>query len=316
LIGRLSLTPGTGGPSSSRDTTPSDFSIKTETRSGGGLRYTLNAAAGIFPAGLTTISVFSPEISWDINATVAYRNTNKYGDTPQYLGERLAGFSRAADGSEQQQFSYDFTRGSSNFSQPLTASTNLRSTLDYDIGYAYVAMGEWSWRVVDLNGTAAGDFGDLLFVAGDHTAPSQIPATGSATYDARTLALLSPGKPGIPFTLTADFAQRTMSARIDQDYQYDATRNSSDSAIMGIHVSGAGPFSNDTFTNTNFAIPLTGTLNYSYFNSPTSPAAQMVTGTMSGSFFGPNAVQVGGVFSLNSSAGALLVQDAFVGKQH
>lgn len=315
LIGRLNLTPGSGDPSSSLDTT--DFSITAQASPGGRLNYTLNASAGILPAGLTTISVFSPEISWDINPTVAYRYTNIYGATPQYLGQRFAGFSRAPDGTEQEQFSYDFTRGITGFQQPLTPDKNLQSTLEYDIGYSYVAMGEWSWRVVDLNGAAAGDFGDLLFVEGDHTAPSQIPASGSATYDARTLALLSSGgTAGIPFTLTADFGQRMMSARIDQDYRYDPARNSSDSPILGIHVSGTGPFSNDSYTNTNFAIPLTGALNYSYVNTPQTPPTQQVTGSMSGSFFGPYAVQVGGVFSLQNSAGVTLAQDAFVGRQH
>jgi hypothetical protein len=314
LIGRLSRTPGDGTPSSSRDTT--DFSITTQAAPRGEFHYSLNAPAGILPAGLTTISAFSPEISWDINPTVAYRYTNIYGDTPQYLGQRLAGFTRASDGTEEVQFSYDFTRGATGFQQSLTPDKNLRTTLEYDIGYSYVAMGEWSWRVVDLTGAVVGDFGDLLFVEGDHTAPTQIPASGSATYDARTFALLSTnGTAGIPFSLIADFGQRTMSARIDQDYRYDPTRSSNDSPILGIHVSGIGPISNDSYTNTNFSIALTGTANYSAFNSPSTPAAQAVTGSMNGSFFGPNAAQVGGVFSLNGSGGVLLAQDAFVGKQ-
>ena len=106
--------------------------------------------------------------------------------------------------------------------RPLTSSTSLATSLLYDIGFSYVAMGEWSWRVVDLNGTAAGDFGDLLFVNGDRTPSAGIPVSGTATYDAHTLALLSSsGDAGIPFTLTADFAQRTMSTAINQNYLYD-----------------------------------------------------------------------------------------------
>ena len=93
-------------------------------------------------------------------------------------------------GSETAFLSYDFTRGTATSMQPLIGQS-LSSTLDYDIGYSYVAMGEWSWRVVDLNGAAAGDFGDLLFVNGDRTPASGIPVSGTATYDAHTLALLS-----------------------------------------------------------------------------------------------------------------------------
>ena len=171
---------------------------------------------------------------------------------------------------------------------------SLRTTLDYDIGYSYVAMGEWSWRVVDLNGAAAGDFGDLLFVNGDRTPASGIPVSGTATYDARSLALLrSNGTPGIPFTLTADFGQRTMSTRIDQDYRYNAADPAAD-PVLGIHVGGSAPFS----TNGSFDIPLTGTANYAYNNLPTTPPTEPVTGTMDGAFFGPHAEQVGGVFAL------------------
>ena len=174
-------------------------------------------------------------------------------------------------------------------------------------------MGEWSWRVVDLNGTAAGDFGHLLFVNGDRTPASGIPVSGTATYEARTLALLATsGTPGIPFNLTADFGQRTMTARIDQDYRYDPTRNISDDPILGIHVGGSTSFSNNGFFN----IPLTGTANYVYNNSPTTPPTEPVAGMMNGAFFGPNAEQVGGAFSLQRPAGTLLIQDAFVGRRN
>jgi hypothetical protein len=318
LIGRLTLTPGNGNPTSYRVAAPSDFSI-TSAQQGEKFQYTLKATAGILPAGLTSVSVPSGLISWDINLPPAqsYRYDNPYGDSIQYVGQRLTASSRASNGTETQFLSYDLTRGSTGFSQPLTPDTNLRTTLYYDIGYSYVAMGEWSWRVVDLNGTAAGDFGDLLFVEGNHTPLTGIPASGTATYDARTLALLSAsGTPGIPFTLTADFGLRTMSARIDQDYRYDPARSASDDPILGIHVAGSAPFSNDSFSNTNFDIPLTGTANYTPFNSPTTPASELVTGEMNGSFFGPHAEQVGGVFGLSGPDGTLLMQDAFVGRQH
>jgi hypothetical protein len=319
LIGRLTLTPGNGDPSSSRVVAPGDFSITSaQPRADGAFKYTLNASAGILPGGLTSVSASSGEISWDINLppSRSYRYNNPYGDSIQYVGQRLTAFSKASDGSETQFLSYDLTRGSTGFSQPLAPDRNLRTTLDYDIGYSYVAMGEWSWRVVDLNGTAAGDFGDLLFVEGDHTPQQGIPASGTATYDARSLALLSSsGTPGIPFTLTADFGLRTMAARIDQDYRYDPSRSLSDDPILGIHVAGSAPFSNDGNNNTNFDIPLTGTANYSAFNSPSTPAAEAVSGIMNGSLFGPHAEQVGGVFGLGRPDGTLLMQDAFVGQQ-
>ena len=320
LLGRLTLTPGNGDPSSSRVVVPGDFTISSTLPKGNGpFQYTLNASAGILPGGLTSVSVSSGEISWDINLPPAqsHRYDNPYGDWLQFVGQRLTASSKGSDGSESQFLSYDLTRGSTGSLQPLTPDKNLRSTLYYDIGYSYVAMGEWSWRIVDLNGTAAGDFGDLLFVEGDRTPQQGIPASGTATYDARTLALFSSdGTAGIPFMLTADFGQRTMSARIDQDYRYDPTRNSSDDPILGIHVAGSAAFANDGYGNTNFDIPLAGTANYSAFNSPSTPPTEAVSGIMNGSFFGPQADQVGGVFGLGRPDGTLLMQDAFVGRKH
>src|ERR1043165_1931240 len=157
----------------------------------------------------------------------------------------------------------------------LGSGTNLRTRFDYAIGYSYVAMGEWSWRGVDLDGSAAGDFGDLLFVNGDRPPASEIPASGKATYDAHTLALLaSNGSAGIPFTLTADFGQRTISTLVSQDYRYNASGGAGGAPILGIHVSGSSPFSNDGL----FDIGLSGTVNYSHSNSQTTPTAESVTG--------------------------------------
>jgi hypothetical protein len=133
--------------------------------------------------------------------------------------------------------------------------------------------------------------------------------SGNATYDARTLTLWSHGATGIPFALTADFGQRTMSTRIDQDYLYTSQV---DATTFGIHVGGSAPFTNDGL----FDIGLSGTANYSANNSPQTPPSQAVTGAMNGAFFGPHAEQVGGTFSLQNSGGATLMQDAFVGQQH
>ena len=311
LIGRLTLTPQNGSPTSYRAVLPGEFTLALTNPTGRAFNYALNAPAGILPGGLTSVGPASAVSSWDINQNVAYRYDNPYEDWPQSLGQRLTAFDKATDGSETKLFSYDFTRGSTSTVTSLGSGKSLRATLDYDIGYSYVAMGEWSWRVVDLNGTAAGDFGDLLFVNGDRTPTSGIPASGTATYDARTLALLSSsGVAGIPFTLTADFGQRTISTEIDQNYHYGPA-GSGGEPILGIHVNGSAPFSNAGA----FDIPLAGTVNYASLNSPTTPPAEAVTGDLNGAFFGPHAEQVGGTFGLGRADGTLLVQDAFVGQQ-
>lgn len=315
-IGRLTLTPGNGDPTSYRAVAPGEFTVRTSSIfSGQPFDYSLHAPAGVLPGGLTSLPSPSPisSFSWDINLPPAqsYRYDNPYGDYTLRLGQRLTAFSKAPDGTETQFLSDEFTRGWIMPEIPLDPARELHAPLLYDIGYSHVAMGEWSWRVVDLNGTAAGDFGELLFVNGDRTPASGIPVSGTATYDARSLVLLSSsGTPGIPFTLTADFGQRIMSTRIDQDYQYNSANPTGD-PILGIHVSGSAPFSNSGL----FDIPLSGTANYASTNLAATPPTEAVTGMMNGAFFGPRAEQVGGVFSLQRPGGTLLMQDAFVGKQ-
>lgn len=315
LIGRLGVTPEGSSSTSTRAVLPGEFKMTTNLYFGQGSgdfpSYSLTAPAGLLPGGVTSLGPVSSISSWDINQNVAYRYENPYGDFQQALGQRLTAFDKAGDGAETQLFSYDLNRGSMTSTTSLGSGKSLGATLTYDIGYSYVAMGEWSWRVVDLDGNSVpgSDAGQLLFASGERTPASGIPASGTATYDARSLVLRSSsGAVGIPFTLTADFGLRTIGARIDQDFK----NFGNDDPIQGIHVGGSAPFSNEG----NFDIALAGTVNYSYQNEPTPPPSQAATGEMNGAFFGPHAEQVGGTFFLQRSGDQQpLLQDAFVGQQ-
>lgn len=196
------------------------------------------------------------------------------------------------------------TRGGYSELYSYDAVTNVKTAFIFDAGYSYVSMGEWDWWFVHLDGGTAGGYGQLLFVAGDHTPQSGIPVSGTATYDAHSF------KWGTPFTLTADFGQRIISTLIDQDYRYNPNGDMLDEHVQGIHVSGSASFSNSG----TFDIPLTGTANWSVYNLPATPASEPVTGTMNGAFFGPHAEQVGGVYSLDRADKTRLTQDAFVGQ--
>ena len=176
----------------------------------------------------------------------------------------------------------------------LPSGERISESAKYDLGFSYVTMGEWSWGPVTVNdegsATPTGDKSSVYFVYGDRTPASGIPVSGSATYDARTLGQVS-GAGSIPFMLTADFSQRSISTEFSQ--------------VSLLSVKGSAPFSNDG----SFAIPLAGTA----FSGGSS---QTATGNLDGAFFGPHAEQVGGVFSLQNSSGVQLMQDAFVGQQH
>jgi hypothetical protein len=313
LLGRLTLTPATGGATSSRVLSADEASL-TIAKHNDTLNFTLNAQ-GIVPGG--AIAFPSPEIFWSPTLTDPTQifESDQTGKWPQFLGQRLTAYRVAADGTEEAYMSYDFRRG---WAQSVASGTATPSALTYDIGYSYVAMGEWASSVVQLGARPPVD---VLFVNGARTPQSGIPVSGKATYAAHTLSLLAPSHdsayPGIAFTLTADFGLRTIATRIDQDYQHyldqmgygeAAIRGA---AILGIHVGGSAPFSKDG----SFDIPLTGTVNYSAINAIATPPSEPVTGAMNGAFFGPHAEEIGGTFSLDRGGGNPPIQDAFVGQQ-
>lgn len=251
---------------------PGEFSVDVSLSSAG-FGYQLRGPADFLPNGLEAID-YGTTASWSINGNGHTRG----------ISYKLVNFS---------------------------ADRNVQTSLYVDPGFSYVSMGEWEWHFVNLDGGTAGGYGSLFFVIGDRTPESGIPATGTATYSARTLSLLSPSlSAGIPFTLTADFGQQTISTQIDQDYRYNPHGDLLDYPAPGIHVSGTTVFSNVGL----FSIPLTGTVNSGY-NTPQTPATLPVTGTMNGAFFGPNAAQVGGTFFLAPPGGQVLLSDAFVGQR-
>jgi hypothetical protein len=300
VIGRFGSSSGSG-----RLLNPGEFSF-TVAKSNDAFSYGLTG-------GAISMTSSSPKIFWSPNLTDGSQISGSElgGKWTQFLGQHLVAYRVHDDGSEEEYMSYDFRRGTSSSSQP-------GATLTYDVGYSYVAMGEWAWRAVDLAGTP--DVDELLFVNGERTPRSAIPVSGKATYDAHALSLLAPAYdsavPALPITLTADFGQRTIATRIDQDYQhYEDAMSYGDpairtTAILGIHVGGSAPFNTDG----TWDIPLTGTVNYSGTNALETPPTEPVTGTMDGAFFGPHAEEVGGTFSLDRGDGPP-IQDAFVGQQ-
>ena len=306
------------GTSSFRFAAPGEFRLDvTQSAAGSGFVYSLTAPSGFLPGGLSAITVPIRAISWDFNpGGPNYRYGHPYGDYPQFFGQNLKEYDVYSDGTKKLQEDYDYSRESyRNAIVDISSTERISESVEYDLGLSYVAMGEWSWGPVTTNSngtsTPTGDSKSVYFVYGDRTAGSAIPASGTAIYDAHSLALRSNGgAAGIPFTLTADFGQRTMSTQIDQNYRYDAANPSSD-PILGLHVSGSAPFSNSG----DFNIPLAGTANYSATNSPMTPPSEAVAGSMNGAFFGPHAEQVGGTFAIQRTDGTLLMQDAFVGHQ-
>lgn len=273
-----------GGAASGEMAAAGEFKLEVS-KGSQGFQYMLGGPSSFLPANLTSIAVPVPTDSWDFNpGGPNYRYDNPYGDYEQFFGSNLKEYEVAPDGTKTLRENYTFDHAVvQNRIIALPGGQQVAESLIFDTGLSYVAMGEWSWGPVTINpdGTATptGDKNSIYFAYGSRTPSSSIPASGTATYDARTLG-------NLPFGLTADFGNRSISTEISQANVFD--------------VSGSAAFTNDG----SFDIPLTGTA-----------GAVPATGAMDGAFFGPHAEQVGGTFIVGPTSGGVTVQDAFVGQQ-
>jgi hypothetical protein len=277
-----------GGPTS-QQRRDGEFKLEVS-KAGSGFGYDLQAPSGFLSGSLTNTQLPVQSVSWDFNAGGPnYRYDNPYGDYPQLFGQNLTETEVYSDGSQVIREDYDFNRAVvSGAIIDLPNDTRVSENMTFDAGLSYVAMGAWPWGTVALNSDGSATPGDIkntiYFAYGDRTPGSAIPASGTASYSARALGHAS--EAGIPFTLLANFGQRSIATQIDQGSLFD--------------VSGSASFNNAG----NFEIPLSG-----------SAGSNAASGELSGAFFGPQAEQVGGVFSVQSQ-GSVLIQDAFVGEHH
>jgi hypothetical protein len=177
-------------------------------------------------------------------------------------------------------------------SRDIGGGRTFNSQLDYSTGLSYVSLGQWNWWISDNATGNTEEYTSLYFVHGDRTPAGAVPASGTATYSGQSLGAL------IDVSLAADFGQRSIAAQLNRDAQTFGDQIGGFTTVASVDLHGTGSIT----TAGSFAVPLTGTVD-------TTPAA----GALDGAFFGPNAEQVGGVFSVGNTAGQALVQDAFVG---
>jgi hypothetical protein len=184
--------------------------------------------------------------------------------------------------------------------------------LTYNAGLSHVSLGEWNWAVSKIGNVNVIDRGSVYFVSGDRTPASEIPTSGTATYMAASLGFDTdaanssiPSGASIAIALTADFGQRSMFAQLNRDGAFFGDYAGGYTSILAVDVHGTGPIA----SSGTFDIPLAGTVG-------SGNAITAVTGLLNGAFFGPNAQQVGGVFSVGQVPGVPIVSDAFVGTRN
>ena len=165
----------------------------------------------------------------------------------------------------------------------------------YVLGFNYQTFGVWGTGLV-AGGT--GKFGAMS--VGAPTSASAVPTTGSVTYHGYAGGVYTAGaiwRYAANATFNANFANRTV------DFST----------------------SNQTITSvdTNVTVPTTGlqisgTMNYasgssSFSGNLSATGTYTLTGTGSGTFYGPTANEIGGTFFLRSTLGTLV--GGFGGKQ-
>jgi len=240
-----------------------------------------------------------------LNSSVA---TNKfYGD----FGYHIDFFYNFSDGTKSGLRSQDITHfqvGHSVGADPVTgrlqtsANTFEHSGFSTDIGLRYVSFGEWDLGdfAVDSANTRQVRNRTAEFVYGLRTAPSDLPASGTASYSDASGVL----------HLDADFGARTIAANLDYPVSFTKGCNcgdgyggyEGDTAVIGVKASGVSPIT----PSADFSIPLNGTAITPVDEDRSHDVIAPVTGAFAGAFFGPQAAEAGGIATIVKPSGDLL----------
>jgi hypothetical protein len=166
-------------------------------------------------------------------------------------------------------------------------------------GWNYQTFGVWAQI------TSSSTFQAGVISAGVPTPGNAIPTTGAATFTGLANGFFVPnvgGIPGLGFMTSAN-----MTANVD--FVARSIGFSTTNSLQMPLGSTAGTL--------NSALDMTGTLTYApavnSFSGTVNTAANGMTGTATGRFYGPAAAEIGGTFHLSGPTGVLL--GGFGGKQ-
>jgi hypothetical protein len=155
-------------------------------------------------------------------------------------------------------------------------------------GGSYVSLAEWqtdwNWSHYD-NGAS-----DVIFAYGHRSAPSEVPVSGTATY--QSIKMIGAFN-DTNLTLTADFGGRSIGADMLERFCSCGEVASDGDFLRTRTLSGSGSIDNQGA----FGIALKGTETKAF--SATTESSP-IAGTLGGAFFGPDASQIGGYYQLAS----------------
>ncbi|WP_407940327.1 transferrin-binding protein-like solute binding protein [Novosphingobium aerophilum] len=168
------------------------------------------------------------------------------------------------------------------YSSPSGATTLLINNASVS-GYSYMSFGAWAGST-----STAGYINS--FHAGSATPAASVPTSGSATYSGTSAGYYSSQSGTVnpvtsDVTLTANFSTRSII--------YVASNTQGTVSYPGLNVTGTLSYASGSRT-------FSGTL-----TTPQGYGTGMLTGTASGSFYGPLGQEVAGAFVLNWSSGTV-----------
>jgi len=153
-------------------------------------------------------------------------------------------------------------------------------------GSSYVSLGEWQ---TDWNWSYNGQ-PDVMFVYGRRSAPAEIPASGTATYQSTSI---TGNFDAAKIALTADFGVRKIAADV-----FEQVCLCPETGVGGVErtrtLTGAGPIGTDGA----FEVGLHGTET----RESTTTQTSLIAGQLTGALFGPDASQIGGYYRLATDA--------------
>jgi hypothetical protein len=232
-------------------------------------------------AGVPTIGAEMPnlEISYDAsNRTYILRSVETSGGAP--IEQRFGPAQQVAGLPNN----YDATTTAGGVTKVS------RFQVESGVNLSYSGLGHW-----ETGGTSDNNqnFYDFYFSYGIQTKPGDLPKTGTASY---SLGLRGEGPAPVigNGSLSADFGAGTVAISLSPEYFYRP---------------GQGPNVFATLTGN-------GTINSASPGFGMNIAGNGYTGSVNGLFYGPQASEVGGAFSVLTSGGDVAAAGAFSGRRN
>ncbi|MES1997917.1 MAG: transferrin-binding protein-like solute binding protein [Pseudomonadota bacterium] len=258
-------------------------------------------------SGLTSVATTDQNASLDTTGTVGRGTTgNVSSATLTSTNATAAGGSSLTLSSNPANTANSFTVSNAGNTASISGATSTFANVAAAIAgtasftnYSYLTFG--GWGDCGANCGLAGETGVIgYYVSGSETPSGAIPTSGSATYTGLLQGIYYSGSTLLgtiaDVTLTADFTNRNLAFSTNNSITY----------VRGGTVGSTQASRSD--------LNMTGTLSYlSGSNTFTGAVTDAThTGTATGSFYGPVAQEVGGVFSV--SGGGSSHTGSFVAK--